>query len=372
MRFLLFLVVPCLVFAARAQAQVIEAGPIVVKLGGRVNYQFNTTSVDDEDLQDDGLAAAIPASTFEMRRLRLRTQVAFEDWLTGEVEVDFGGGRVQLRNAFANYAIAPALQIRAGHFKKPFSLLQLTSSSVYPVIERGVRIRGLAEALQVEDQPDPVLQPFAIGEEQDLLDRFRYQSFDLGAEVHGGAGRFDYAVGVFNGAGGDRLGETDDKAFAGRGRIAITENGPLIVGLGVSRAVFRDGSSANDEATGVAWEADLEWGQFRRPGIHVLAEIASGDNVLAEDATFLGAQGVVAWFQPVDAGRVEGWEIAGRVSYGDPSRNKNGDAGLLLTPGVNLYFFGRNRLMLNWDFYMPESDRFNDEHAFRAQAQIYF
>jgi len=28
--------------------------------------------------------------------------------------------------------------------------------------------------------------------------------------------------------------------------------------------------------------------------------------------------------------------------------------------------------MLNWDLFLPESDRFSREHALRAQAQIYF
>lgn len=375
MRILTSLVVLSLVLAGRTAAQTIEAGPVTVKIGGRINYQFNTTSVDDDDFLESGAQLdPIPASTFEMRRFRLRTNVAFENWLTGELEADFAGGRVQLRNAFINYEIAPAFQVRAGQFKKPFSLLQLTSSSTYPVIERGVRIRGLEEALEIADNfPGAgILIPGQIGEEQDLLDQLRYQNYDLGAEVHGSVGRFGYAAGVFNGAGSDRLSQTNDKAFAARGTIALAEANPLVVGFGVSRSVFPDGLTADDEETGLAWEADLEWGAFRRPGIRVLAEVTSGENELAGDATFLGAQGVIAFFQPIPHARVEGWEIAARASYGDPRRDVDGDAGLLLTPGINLYFFGRNRLMLNWDVYLPESDRFNDEHALRAQAQIYF
>jgi hypothetical protein len=38
---------------------------------------------------------------------------------------------------------------------------------------------------------------------------------------------------------------------------------------------------------------------------------------------------------------------------------------------VNLYFFGRNRLMFNWDVFLA-GDRFENENALRAQAQFYF
>jgi hypothetical protein len=45
---------------------------------------------------------------------------------------------------------------------------------------------------------------------------------------------------------------------------------------------------------------------------------------------------------------------------------------MLLTPGLNLHFHGRNQLMLNWDWYLPQGDVFDTHHALRAQAQLYF
>ena len=361
----------------RVAAQVISTGPIAVKLGGRINYQFNTTSISDEELRLEGVDVAIPGSTFEMRRLWLTTDVAFEDWLSGELELDFAQGRLRTRNAFINFEVDPAFQLRAGQLKKPFSLLELTSSSKWPVIERGVRIRGLGDALRAGDVSlAPLLTrvdgDVLLPDEQDLLAQLRYSSFDLGAEVHGGIGRFAYAVGVFNGAGSDELSDTDAKAFAGRATIAIARNTPFVIGFGLSRSVFRDGPTADAENSGLAWEADLQLGEFRRPGLQFLAEVAGGDNLAVSESNFLGAQGVLAFFRPVAHPRIEGWEVAGRASYGDPRRDVDGDAGVLLTPGFNLYFSGRNRLMLNWDVFLPESDRFSREHALRAQAQIYF
>jgi hypothetical protein len=89
------------------------------------------------------------------------------------------------------------------------------------------------------------------------------------------------------------------------------------------------------------------------------------------DENFLGAQGIVAYFLPLVGKKLEGLEFAGRVSYGDPRGDVDEDEGLLLTPGLNLYFFGRNRLMFNWDFWSA-GDRFESENALRAQAQFYF
>jgi hypothetical protein len=122
---------------------------------------------------------------------------------------------------------------------------------------------------------------------------------------------------------------------------------------------------------GTAYEADIEIGAFRRAGIHVLAEVTTGTNLGADTANFLGAQAIASYFIPIDHERFEGVELAGRVSHGDPSDAVDDDDGLLLTPGINLYFHGRNRLMLNWDFYQA-SKRFADQNALRAQAQFYF
>lgn len=376
---------PCLVLglvvvlAGQAQAQTIEAGSLRLKLGGRIQYQFNTTSVSEEDLANDGVSVTLPESTFEMRRARFGANLAYEEWLTARLEFEFAMARLQTRDVWINFGIADAFQVRAGQFKKPFSLLQLTSSATYPVIERGARIRGLADALRTADLDNPigpVLTPFRsgllIGEEQDLLDQLGYQSYDMGAEVHGEVGRLTYAAGVFNGAGSDRLSETGVKAFAGRATLQLAKTKPLVVGVAASRRAFRPLATSRDTRDGVAFEADLELGAFRRPGVHVLAEVSGGDNLAVDGSTFFGAQGVVSWFQPITHTRVEGWEIAGRASWGDPRDNVEGDAGLLLTPGINLYFSGRNRLMLNWDVFLSESDRFREENALRAQAQIYF
>jgi hypothetical protein len=102
-----------------------------------------------------------------------------------------------------------------------------------------------------------------------------------------------------------------------------------------------------------------------------MAEAALGDNLI-DDGTFAAAQGIAAYFRPVAGSKVEGVEPLLRLSYGDASRGRGGDEGWLLTPGLNLYFAGRNRLMVNWDIFKPVNNQLPTANAIRAQAQVYF
>jgi hypothetical protein len=141
---------------------------------------------------------------------------------------------------------------------------------------------------------------------------------------------------------------------------------PLEIGAGVSYHEVGE-----PKVDGTAVELDLEWGGFRVPGLHVMAEVVRG-SMIAADASFLGAQAVASVFRPLTGERLEGYELVGRVSWGDPNDEVDDDAGMLLTPGLTLYMYGRNRLMFNWDVYVPVGDRFETQHAFRAQAQLHF
>lgn len=356
--------------AARStSAQVAADQEVRVRLTGRMQAQFSTTNVDESEIGAD--AAVVAASMFETRRVRLAADISIREWITGIVEPDFAAGDIQLRHAYMNLAFSPALQVRAGQFKKPFSRLLLESSLQILPIERGVRIRGLSEALSAADAASeaPVLTQFAgrplMGEEQALLDAFGYQGYDLGAQLHGVRGRLTYAIGVFNGAGANRRDENDGMSAAARVTYALRSS-PLTLGTAIGYQ-----ERFHPSLHGTAIELDAEWGRFRAPGLRVNGEAVRGGTIVVDDAFVAGFVNA-AWFHPVAGGRVEGIEPVARVSYGDPRRDVDGDAGVLLTSGINLYFFGRNRLMLNWDVYVPEGDHFATAHALRAQAQLAF
>jgi hypothetical protein len=187
--------------------------------------------------------------------------------------------------------------------------------------------------------------------------------------LHGAVGRFGYDVGVFNGSGPDRADVNGTKSVAGRATFALPTTRPLVLGAGVSMRDYLPEDTADSE-TGTAFEVDLEWGAYREPGLWLMAEAATGENLIGAD--FRGAQGVAAFYVPTGHARIEGVEPVFRASWGDPNTDREDDEALLLTPGLTLHFFGRNKLMFNWDWYLPQGDAFDDEHALRSQIQLYF
>ena len=348
-------------------AQQIEAGSVQLQFTGRAHVQFSTSSVGDEEA--DGTVAS---TAFETRRARLGVILTVDEWITAMIEPEFASGEVELRNAWMNLGFSESLEFRIGHFKKPFSRLTLTSSTMVPTIERGLRIRGLEDALALADaaESEPVLTAFLgaplIGEEQALLNTLGYDGYDLGAMAHGRLGPIGYEAGVFNGVGADAPDANDAKSYAARAVWSREGETPLEIGAGVSHRELGE-----PELDGTAYEIDAEWGEFRRSGLHVIAELTSG-SIIATDATFSAAHAIISVFRALGGDRLEGIEFVGRGSWGDPSDEVEEDAGLLLTPGINVYLFGRNMLMLNWDVYVPEGDRFETQHSLKAQARFHF
>lgn len=326
-----------------AQVSVVGEGPIRIDVTGRLQTQFNTSTADSV------------YSIFEHRRARLGVELTIDEWIEGRIEANFAHG-LRLEDAWMNLGFHPAFQLQVGQFKKPFSRLELTSSSRIVPIEYGLRIRGLA--LKAEHHL--------------LLADNGYLGRDLGAQVHGALGPLGYALGFFNGAGQNLRDDNDTKSLAGRLNLKPFA-APFEIGAGASWRDLAMLDEFEDPFTeqGLAVELDAQWGGFRRPGPTVLVEVMQAENFRSQDP-MLGGQGILSWFQPLRSNRVEGIEPLFRVSYGDPSTDFDGNAGILLTPGLNLYFHGRNRLMVNWDYFMPELDAIDPESAIRAQLQLYF
>ena len=329
---------------AAAQVPIVAGEDIGIAVTGRLQSQFNTSTADSVD------------STFELRRARIGVELLIDEWIEGRVEWNFAHG-ARLEDGWVNLAFHDAFQLQAGQFKKPFSRIELTSSSRVIPIETGLRIRGLEQN----------------GEHHLLLDQNVYVGREIGAQVHGQLGPIGYAVGAFNGSDQNNRDDNDAKSFAGRLNLKPFAGLPLEIGGGASYrdVAMRDSADVAFTEEGLAVEADLAWGAFRRPGPSLLAEVMRAESFETGDP-MIGGQAILSWFQPLAAGRVEGVEPLFRASYGDPSTEFDGNAGLLFTPGINLYFHGRNRLMVNWDYFVPELDALDAEQAIRGQLQLYF
>lgn len=347
-----------LLLALGAPAAAQERPAVSVELTGRGQFQFSTSSVEEEVVGEE-----VVASQFEERRIRIGVNVAVGEWVSAKLEPDFAGGRVRLADAYIGLELDPAAQLRVGKLKRPFSLIELASSTRVLPIERGVRIRGLEELI-AEQGPEGAVIP---GEEYAILDELGYAGRDIGAALDGDIGRFGYEVGIFNGTGTDTGDENDAKTYGGRLTFSPSASLPLTFG-GSALALDRVVDDASEHAT--AFEVDVEYGRYNTAGLHLMAEAVFGDGLGA--ASMAGVQGIAAWFIPLGSPRFEGLELVGRASWGDPSDQVEGDEGLLLTPGMNLYILGRNRLMLNWDVYLPAEQAIDGASALRAQANVYF
>lgn len=337
--------VALVVFAmpAALHAQTTQVGGVVIEIGGRVQTIFNTTSVDTE-----------PTAEWMLRRVRLEAEVQVNDLISGKVQPDFAGGELSLKDAYMKASFSPAFEVLVGRAHRPFSLIELTSSKRMAPIERGARIRGV-DAL----------------EEYELVSGSDYSDRDIGFQILGapadGPLGVEYALGVFGGPLQGEVGSEDTYQLAGR--VSVEPLNGVRVGAGWSRRDFvRPGTgseSGTELVAGDAVEVDLEVGEFGT-GFHLVAEVDSGELDPALGEEFFGAQTWAAY-------RSSMFEPTVRISYGDAelAAGTGMSDGTLVTPGFNIYLGDLNRVMVNYDFWMPDGGD-NGAGSFKAMFQMVF
>lgn len=113
--------------AARADITLVEESeaPVSVNLFGRLQYDFVAFDSDLLGTQD----------AIEMRRFRLGLGGG-QDAFSYKLEGDFAQGEAQLKDAWVAFDTGP-VTLRAGQFKTPNSLEELTSSGSILFLERG-------------------------------------------------------------------------------------------------------------------------------------------------------------------------------------------------------------------------------------------
>ena len=193
----------------------------VAQLHGLVQFDSRSFFGDNGANGNDG---------FLLRRARpIFSGTVFHDF-DYNFTPDFGGGTVQIQDAWLNYRYQPALQLQAGKFKSPVGLEHLQSDPVTSFNER---------SLVTDLVPN-----------RDLGIAFK-------GELCNGAA--SYTLGVFNGA-SDYNGTTtnqsfqDDKAFAGRVFFQPWKNSDLNglrgLGFGVGGS-YQANHPATNAATGL-------------------------------------------------------------------------------------------------------------------------
>lgn len=330
-----------------AQLEVSGRGASLI-IGGLVQPRYAISSVDGAD------------NDFEIRRTRLRAEVTVNDFVSGRVLTEFGGGSGRILDAYMTLGFSEGFNASFGQFKRAFDIFELPSPGELPEIERDGGIEGYAPCAAF----GTICSYSALTEGLSLAGR------DIGLRVGGSSGQLSYLATLTNGPGLNRADENDAKSASGRLTYAV--NGDLSVS---GQLALHDYVDADGNATAVAFGGDVEVGTWR-DGLHVRGSLVVGDNwrqldpTTLDPATFLTFQGIATYYYPVDGERLAGIEPLARISFGDPDTDTDDNRGLLVSPGVMFYITGWNRIGANLDIYSPQTG--DKEFSFKVQSTLYF
>jgi len=345
----------CAATLSVAGGAVAAAQAPTIQVQGRIQVQYRASSGDSSA----NYSPLQVSNGFEVRRLRIQTNVRFGDNMTLSIQPSFEMGALRMRDAFLRVGLTSRFGVTLGQEKSPFQRYELISSNTLPSIERGVRILRLANKEGLND----------------LLTNNGYTSHDLGAFVDyaAPANRVTLKLGMSNGSRESSTDVNNAKSFFGRATAVVLSNADdqPVLQIGGSFGA-RDRAICQAPATGActtyfadsskkttAFGFDLEYGGFR-PGLHVIADFATGDNVPIANRTATGRNAgnvrtsndsvtrtfrgvsVIGAYRIMTAGAetrvVKMIEPALRVDALDPNTNVDGDGGLLITPVLNVYF----------------------------------
>ena len=107
----------------------------VMKVDGRVDWDFGVIRQDSKNKAAFGNIM----DGSEFRRLRLEFSGDLYENTYFKAQVDFGGGKVALKDALIGFKGVPLLgKVQAGHFTEPFGLEEITSDKYDTFIEQSL------------------------------------------------------------------------------------------------------------------------------------------------------------------------------------------------------------------------------------------
>ena len=357
-------------------APVLTAQAPNIRVSGRMQLQYRLSSGDSSASFDP---AAVD-NQFLVRRLRIQADVRFGDNILLVIQPSFEMGALRMRDAYLRVGMARGLGLTMGQEKSPFQRYELTSSNTLPSIERGVVISGLR--LQQE-----AMSNLVVGN--------GYAAHDLGAFLDYATPDNRFAI-KFGMQGGSRESTRDvnnAKSYFARATATVLVNADdqPVLQLGASFAA-RDRAICNAAAASCTSSAttaktffadsskmttaiglDFEWGGFR-PGLHVIGDVAFGDNVpvrlrvnapqLNTGNLFNSADSNIVKFASMhvvgayriitgtsETRLVRMVEPALRIDLTDPDTDQPENAAYLITPAVAVHFANTVILRAGFDYY---------------------
>ena len=338
------------------------------RIGGRIHYDvsFFDPDSDTQEAVETGTNRIEDGSQIRRARINFSGEVAERvDWMTA---IDFGGGNTNFRDVYVGASDFFFGDIRAGQYREPYSLEQLTSSNNVTFIERSLMdslVPGRNAGVMIFDQPIEERMTWAIGAFRTGSDNGEVSRGDgewsatarlTGVPVWGDEGRRYVHLGLAS----SYRNPTDDVVtisvrpeanlapaylqltnlpaddFALVGAEAAWVQGPFSLQGEYSWATVEAPSDTGSDADFSAWYAQASWfltGESRpyRKAGGIFDAVKPESNAFAKD----GGSGA--------------WEVATRYSNidlddGDVDGGELGD----WTVGVNWYLNPNTRLMANY------------------------
>lgn len=347
-RTVLVLTALLLALPAVAEAQTsITARGADLRIGGRLHTQYGSSFVDGT------------ASDFSIRRARLIVDGSFGEFVSGRVQADFARGG-SLQDAWIRLNFSDGFRLSFGQFKRAFDLFELSSSTDLSLIERTGQVVGYDMCTGVG----------RLCSYSRLTEALGFAGRDTGVKVDGASGQLSYMATITNGTGIGTPDVNDRKSFSGRLSLTATDN--VVVSVNAAAKDYVDPMA--ESAFALAFGGDVQVGTWR-DGLLVQAAVVSGENWRSLDVndvpgSVLTAQVAASYYVPLEGDRIIGIEPVGRISVADPDDGIDEDGGLLITPGLMLYFSGKNKIGFNYDYYAPAIG--DGVSMFRLGTFLYF
>jgi len=356
-----------------------KTGAAELEFTGRFQMQAVSSSCSGFPLDpNQPCKNQVPVLNWFVRRARLATEITVNDRIEGKIQVDFGEvDNVELKDAWGRITLSQGAKLQFGHFKRPFDGFELTSSTKFLTIERDLDIPGVSSLTAAS------LDEFTT--------KFRLSDRDVGAMLTGSTKdkRFTYWLATFNGQGPlDNGDQNSQKQVIGRMQVKLNAGGLPLVLAGAGALTDRPFTRTTGELDGEFYgdfELWAELGNFKQ-GPHLQGEVILGDNPLqnplggavnlaaGEDFATMNAFQVIGAYKA----RVHGSDLfeaiqpVFRVTRANPNTDLPDDEVWGFTPGIEIFFDGRNKLALNWDFVSFGDPTKNSVSSFKAQYQLHF
>ncbi len=387
---IVFVVLWACAVSTEALAQVeITSNALRLTFGGRLHFQGRTSSCSDFPIEFDS-ACTLQAPGFDMflRRVRFMAEITYNDWIKAKIQPDYGLiDRLFLADAYGQLLFSEAASLKIGRFKRPFDGFQMISSTQILTIERDIDVPGVSS--------------LTASSYDEFTTLFRLSERDIGMQFEGKSGRFSYWLGMFNG--GSLIQRQDDNTevqFIGRGQVSFAVGrrpARLAVAAAATDRAFTNAAGGLDARYFPAFELWGEIGTFdysnvgdcerrcKHVGPHIQAGIVFGQNPLLnqlgdtpdlatdELAKMFAWQIIGSFMFPVHAGRfLEAIQPVLRLTMADANTDQDDDIAWGITPGIQIFFDGRNKVAANWDFAVFQDDAVRSENSFKFQYYFHF